>query len=183
MLLIPLLLSLELVAWELCPVCSLIQDVHQAVYNLSFCCSQMLCLMSSAQMNMGFYLKYHRNLYFRVWSFKAFMWATWAFGCGTKACVSLADMNARWATATFTMILAIKYKKERVIMADSGGSQSSVRVYLKKSSFMRRKVFDCKATDSSYPDGTCDALHVKVTLLSVLCQTTLWTAVFQTLCL
>lgn len=111
MLLIPLQLSLELVAWELCPVCSLVQDVHQAACNLSFCCCQMLCLVSPAQMNMGFDLKYHRNLYFPVWSFKVFMWAAWAYGCGTKACVSLADMNARWATATVTMISAIKYKK------------------------------------------------------------------------
>lgn len=53
-----------------------------------------------------------------------------------------------WATATVAMISAIKYKKQRTVMTDLGGSRSPVTVYL-KSTVMRRNVFDRKATDKS----------------------------------
>lgn len=77
-----------------------------------------------------------------------YMWAAWAYGCGTKAFVSLADLNDTWGIATVTMVSAIKYKKQKAVMTDWGGSQSPVTVYL-KSIVMRRNVFDCKATDKS----------------------------------
>lgn len=70
------------------------------------------------------------------------------YGCGTKAFVSLAEMNDMWATATVAIISAIKYKKQRTVMTDAGGSQSPVTVYL-KSAVMRRNVFDCMATAMS----------------------------------
>lgn len=116
--------------------------------DLSFCCSQMLCLVSRAKMNMRFYLKCPINFYFSFQSFKMFMWTAWMYGCGTKAFVSLAEMNDMWATATVAIISAIKYKKQRTVMTDAGGSQSPVTVYL-KSTVMRRNVFDCMATAMS----------------------------------
>lgn len=75
-----------------------------------------------------------------------YMWAAWTYGCGTKAFVSLADVNDTWGTTTVTMISAIRYKKPEGSHDKLEGSQSPVTVYL-KSVVMRRNVFDCKATD------------------------------------
>lgn len=57
-------------------------------------------------------------------------------------------MNDTWATATVAIISAIKYKKQRTVMTDAGGSQRPVTVYLKPI-VTRRNVFDCMATAMS----------------------------------
>lgn len=66
--------------------------------NLSFCCCQVLCFVSSAKMEMRFYLKYPGKCLFSFWSFKMFMWVAWVWQKG----ICFFSWHP-WARATVTM--------------------------------------------------------------------------------
>lgn len=96
--------------------------------------------VSAAKMNIRFCLKYPRSFHFSFRNFKAHMQAAGAYGCGTKALVSLAEVNDTWGTAAATVISATQCRKQKAVVTDWGGSQSPATVYL-KSIVMRRNVF------------------------------------------